>query len=287
MPRATARQIPPATGYAQPPGGAAAVRLADRIAGTLVTHEPGWVLPRPSQLARKHNVSTGEVNAALDHLIFRQLVRRAPDGSLHRSSQAEFLIPAQGIPGLGGSIDPMDGTLTCLSCKICAERAPEDAAAVLGIPAGEPVGVIRLRWALDGAPAAVTTTFLAGLAAEPRVLAGWLAAATSASALPLTPAASDDSRDRDPGPGCAPSAVAIQMQPPSAAVARQIGLRPGQMAVLVTTLVPGDHPGRGQATLTVAVLRPDMFRITVQSGPPARAARLLRSAWSLAAAAEH
>lgn len=37
-------------------GRPAAELLADRIAATLVNHEPGWQLPRPSAIARRHNV---------------------------------------------------------------------------------------------------------------------------------------------------------------------------------------------------------------------------------------
>jgi hypothetical protein len=282
MPPATARQEPVGAEHARPPGSAGAALLADRIAATLVRHQPGWLVPRPTQLARRHEVSTDEIRAAVDHLIARGLIRRTPDGRLYRASPAEYLISLEGIAGLGGSVDPMGGSLTCLDCKAGRERAPQDAACALDIPVGEPVGVIRLAWALDGAPAALSTTYLARVAAEPRVLAGWLAAATPPGELPLSPATADGAHDHDSRPACPPRAVAVQMQQPAASVARRLRLRTGQMAVLVTVL-SGFRGGRGPATLTAAVLRPDMFRVTVQSAPSAPSGGFLPAAWSLAA----
>ncbi|MGH3167233.1 MAG: hypothetical protein ACRDN0_15250 [Trebonia sp.] len=31
--------------------------LAGRLTATLVTHNPGWRLPRPSEIARRHNAT--------------------------------------------------------------------------------------------------------------------------------------------------------------------------------------------------------------------------------------
>ena len=59
--------------------------LADRIAASLVHHEPGWRLPRHTALARRYNVSTAEIDAAVDELSTRHLVRRLPDGQLYRA----------------------------------------------------------------------------------------------------------------------------------------------------------------------------------------------------------
>jgi hypothetical protein len=42
--------------------------LADRIAAALVHHEPGWRLPRHTALARRYNVSTAEIDAAVTEL---------------------------------------------------------------------------------------------------------------------------------------------------------------------------------------------------------------------------
>jgi hypothetical protein len=95
-------------------GRTAAEVLTERIAATLVHHEPGWRL-RLSDLARRHSASDGEIHAAIDELASRQLVHRTPDGRAYRSSPAEYIMPAAGMAGLGTSIDPMGGDLTCLS----------------------------------------------------------------------------------------------------------------------------------------------------------------------------
>jgi DNA-binding GntR family transcriptional regulator len=257
--------------------------LADRIAGSLVTHEPGWLIPRPSQLARRYQVGTEEVHAAIDHLVARRIVRRAPDGQLYRSSPAEYLLSLEGITGLGGSVDPMSGNLTCINCRTGREPVPEEAAQALNVTPGERVAAIRLAWALDDVPAAVSTTYMARVAAEPRVLASWVAASVPVTELPLSPVAADSMSGKQHGREWPPCAVAIQMQPPSAAIARQLRIRTGQTAVLITVF-SGDPNGRGPAVLTAAVLRPDMFRITVQSMPSTRTAGLLPAAWSLATA---
>src|SRR6478752_17112 len=81
-------------------GRPAAEVLADRLAMALVHHEPGWRLPRHTVLARRYNVSTAEIDAAISTLVGRHLVRRLPDGQVHRVSPAEYLIPLEGIPGL-------------------------------------------------------------------------------------------------------------------------------------------------------------------------------------------
>jgi hypothetical protein len=81
--------------------------LADRIAATLTNHEPGWRLPRYSAMARRYQVSTAEISAAMDELIARHLVRRQPDGQLYRASPAEYLIRLEGIAELVSHVDPM------------------------------------------------------------------------------------------------------------------------------------------------------------------------------------
>src|SRR5258708_7382143 len=108
--------------------------LADRIAAALVHHEPGWRLPRHTALARRYNVSTAEIDAAIDELAARHLIRRLPDGQLYRSSPAEYLIPLEGVPGLASHVDPMDGELTCPSRQGSWRRVPEYIGWALRIP---------------------------------------------------------------------------------------------------------------------------------------------------------
>src|SRR5258708_39425085 len=106
--------------------------LADRRAAALVPREPGWRLPRRSSLARRYNVSIPEVDGAIGELIRRSLVRRLPDGQLYRASQAEYLIPVEGIGGLRTRLDPMGGDITCQSRHVSQRDAPPDIAWALG-----------------------------------------------------------------------------------------------------------------------------------------------------------
>jgi hypothetical protein len=275
--------------------------LVERIAASLVNHEPGWRLPRASELARRHNVGTDEVHAALDELVARQLAREAADGHLYRASPAEYLISVDGLAGLNAMVDPMGRKLTCLSYGAARQPAPEAAAAALRVRPGEAVSVLRLVWAVDGAPAAVSTTYLARYAAEPRDLAAWLAATAGGGALPVSPPAGNEStlvddadlpaspgggpadpRRRESGQPGRPWAVSVQMDLPPVSVAKRLRLRTGQLAVLVTVL-SRQGPGSGPAGLTATVLRPDMFGVSLVTGPPAPGGDGLDPAWSLAA----
>ena len=134
--------------------------LADRIAAALVHHEPGWRLPRHTALARRYNVSTAEIDAAVDELATRHLIRRLPDGQLYRISPAEYLIPIEGVPGLGSYADPMGGQIVCRSRQASWRQVPEDIGWALRIPPADPVGVVRVQWTANGEPAAFCTTYL-------------------------------------------------------------------------------------------------------------------------------
>lgn len=289
-----------APGEHLPPGGAATV-LVERIAASLVNHEPGWRLPRASELARRHNVSTDEVRTALDELVARQLARQSADGHVYRTSPAEYLISVDGLAGLNAIIDPLGRKLTCLSYGAARQPAPELAAGALGVRSGEAVSVLRLVWAVDGAPAAVSTTYLARHLAQPRELAAWLAAAASGGTLPVRPPAEDEITVEDPvdlatcpiegqageppREKCAqpsrPCGVSVYMDLPPVSVARRLRLRPGQLAVLVTVL--SRRGATGPAGLTATVLRPDMFAVSLVTAPPVPGDGL-DPAWSLAAA---
>ena len=117
--------------------------LADRIAATLVHHGPGWRLPRLTAMARRFNVSTAEVDAAIDDLAARHLLRRLPDGQVYRASPAEYRVPLEGLSGLSSHVDPMGGQLVCKTRQVSRRRPPEDIGRSLGLEAGEPVLVIR------------------------------------------------------------------------------------------------------------------------------------------------
>ena len=260
--------------------------IADRIAAVLVTHEPGWQLPRATELARRYQADIGQVNTIIDDLVARQLIRRSPSGRLYRASPPECLIALDGIPGLGTAVDPMSGDLTCLSYGVSRRPATDEAADALRIRPGEPVSVLRLAWALDGRPAAVSTTYLARHLAEPSLLTNWLTTGARRSELPLPPL--DAAEDRDHLNYTASLRVysaSVQMQLPPPSLARKLRLAAGHLAVLVTVLF-GDATAWRPAVLTTAVLRPDMFRITIEAGQPGAPDGHRPAGWSLAAPAD-
>ena len=266
--------------------------VAERIAAALGTHEPGWQLPRATELARRYSADIDQVHAIIDDLVARQLVRRSPDGRLYRASPPEYLVALDGIPGLGTAIDPMSGDLTCSSYGVSRRPATEEAAEALRVRRGEPVSVLRLAWALNGRPAAVSTTYLVRHLAEQDLLAGWPTTGAQEGGLPLSPPGGAGRDHRDGQPALRPHSASVQMQLPPPWLVRKLRLAAGQLAVLVTVLfedgacedgVLGDGTGRWPVALTTAVLRPDMFRITIATGQPGTCGGSKLAARSLAA----
>lgn len=243
--------------------------LADRLAATLVHHEPGWRLPRPSALARRYNVRPNQVEQAVRDLAARHLIRQLPDGQLYRASPAEYLISMNGVPKLGAHVDPMGSDVTCRSRKVSWRRAPEDIGWALGVAAADPICVVKCHWSVNGDPAAISTTYLTKEAASTVSESADLPAGTPADLLFNMPAEPDDGRGL-PKFG-QPVALHLEMQPPPSSVARGLRLRAGQPAAVVT--VRFDEPvARRPVALTVAALRPDLFRIVIES--PAEASPL-------------
>src|SRR5580693_7286939 len=107
-------------------GGPAVSVLADRLAAALVHHEPGWRLPRHSALARRYNVSAAEIDAAIEELVSRHLIRRLADGQVYRASPAEYLISLDGVPQLASYVDAMGGDFSCRSRHVTRRLPPED-----------------------------------------------------------------------------------------------------------------------------------------------------------------
>jgi DNA-binding GntR family transcriptional regulator len=240
--------------------------LADRIAASLVHHEPGWRLPRHTALARRYNVSTAEIDAAVGELATRHLVRRLPDGQLYRVSPAEYLIPIEGVPGLSSRADPMGGQIVCRSRQASWRQVPEDIGWALQIPPADLVGVIRAQWTANGEPAAFCTTYLLKEMAGPFIGKEGAGDAAGVPLLPITaPPVQPDPEDGEPAPVGEARAVHVELQPPPPSVARSLRLSAGQPAALVT--VRFDDPDGGKpVALTVAVFRPDLFRIVVEGG---------------------
>lgn len=267
---------------------AAAAILADRLAAALVHHEPGWRLPRLTALARRYSVSSSEIDAAIDELATRHLVRRLPDGQVYRASPAEYWVPLEGVFGLVSRVDPMGGQLACASRHATLRRPPEDIGRSLGQPPGEPVVAVRCIWTVGGEPAALAASYLperiaarlgVDLAAEP----GEADAAPHSleRSGPLSPLSFPLSwRPADEGPR--PATVQIEMGLPSPSAARTLRLGAGGLVATVTVSFADPVTG-SPAALTLAMLRPELFRIVVEAGPlraPADRAEDLTSTWT-------
>jgi len=226
---------------------AAASVLAERMAAALLHHEPGWRLPRHTALARRYNVTTAEIDAAIELLAARHLLTRLPDGQIFRASPAEYRLVLEGLPGFATQVDPMGGQMVCKSRNVSRRRPAEDIARALGVPPGQEVLTIRCLWTVGGEPGAYSASYL-----PPQMegLAGELASASS-------PAGPAPRHTR-------PRAFQVDFQPPAPAVARSLRLSAAEPAATVT-IRSEDAAQPGVVALTVAVLRPDLFRIVVDS----------------------
>ena len=258
------------SGRLEPPGAGAAGRavsvLADRLAAALVHHEPGWRLPRHSALARRYNVSAAEIDAAVEELVGRHLVRRLADGQLYRASPAEYVIGLEGVPGLLSYVDAMGGEFACRSRQVTWRLPPEDISWALKEPSDRQVCVVRFLWTAGGEPAALSTTYVPGDIARRSDVGTATGQPAVLNLLQLTGLTEGAATDGQPPMG-SPVALHIELQAPPPAVARSLRLTPGQPAMMVTVRFDDLASGRPVA-LTIAVLRPDMFRVVVQSPRP-------------------
>ena len=254
-------------------GKPAAAVLADRLAAALVHHEPGWRLPRLTTLARQYNVSSSEIDAAIDDLATRHLVRRLPDGQVYRASPAEYWVPLEGITGLASRVHPIGGQLVCVSSHTAMRRPPEDIGRALGAAPSGPVLSIRCVWTVGGEPAALASSYVSE------------DVAAKLGALPVTKPGDDDAAQEcreqtragsplafpfpwPPGETARPwpAAVQIEMCLPPPAAARTLRVVAGQPVATVTLSFPGLTSGT--VALTIAMLRPEFFRIVVEAPPP-------------------
>jgi DNA-binding GntR family transcriptional regulator len=292
-----------------------------------VRHEPGWRLPRHTALARRYNVSTAQIDAAISKLAGRHLIRRLPGGQVYRVSPIEYLIPLEGVPGLRSRVDPMGVDLICRSRQTSWRRVPEDISRALRTDPAGPVSVMRTVWIASGEPAACTTTYLpadmagtflgpalpsadeaddpapADTASEPvgvppagetgeadgarappddsgaPAAGSAMPPARSVTAVTASAAGANAAPNLLPLTSCPelhealwselaamgkPAALHVEVQLPPPSIARRLRLSAGQPAVLVT--VRFDEPATARpVALTVAVLRPELFRIVVQT----------------------
>jgi len=240
--------------------------LVDRMAAALVHREPGWQLPRRSALARRYSVSMAEIDAAIGELARRSLIRTLSDGQLYRASPAEYLIPLEGVGGLGTRLDPMGGEITCQARHVSQRGAPQDVAWALAVTGETKIRVVRCVWATGIEPVAISTAYVPW---DPAVSATSVASAADGS-LP------DDLESfqailRTP-PGDRPGtevayarAVDLELAPPQPSVARSLRLPPGLPAISVTIRFD-DRVTGSPVGLTAVTLKPDRFRVVIQAG---------------------
>jgi DNA-binding GntR family transcriptional regulator len=257
-------------GSSQSVPGTAVNVLADRLAAALIHHEPGWRLPRHSALARRYNVSVAEIDSALEELISRHLVRRLADGQLYRASPAEYVIGLEGVPGLMSYVDVMGGEFACRSRQVTWRAPPEDISWALHLSPGQQVCVVRFLWTAGGEPAALCTTYVPDdLASRPDAgeSAGLPALLNLLQLTGINEAGGDEPSNVGHPLAGTPAALHIELQAPPPSVARSLRLTAGQPAMMVTVRFDDADSGRPVA-LTIAVLRPDLFRVVVQTPLP-------------------
>ena len=266
-------------------GGSAAGVLADRMAAALVHREPGWKLPRRSALARRFNVSLAEIDVAVEELSRRSLLRKLPDGQLYRASPAEYQIPIEGVAGLSTTVDPMGSEIVCQAKHVSRRPAPQDICWALGLTPGAQVQVVRCLWTSGGSPVAMSTAFLPQSTGPRQPAAARVSAPQDADSesgslpafdevLSAPPAESAESAERaesaspadaDSPTAGRPAALNVELSPPQPSIARGLHLAPGQPAITVT--IRFDQSSVPVA-LTVVMLRPDFFKVSVETASP-------------------
>ena len=252
-------------------GRSAAGVLADRMAAALVHREPGWKLPRRSALARRFSVSLAEIDVAVEELSRRSLLRKLPDGQLYRASPAEYQIPIEGVGGLSTTVDPMGSSINCQAKHVSRRQAPQDICWALGLDPGTQVRVVRCLWTSAGSPVAMSTAYVPqapghrppdGQQVSPPRLepdeSNWVPAFDEVLSEP--PA---DGSGPEAGIAAGrPAALNVELRPPQPSVARGLHLAPGESAITVT--IRFDVAAAPMA-LTVVMLRPDFFKVSVET----------------------
>ncbi len=242
--------------------------LTNRIAATLVHHDPGWRLPRPTVLARHYDVSTDLVEAAVDELAARRLIRRLPDGQACRTSPAHYVLPLRRTQGLTARAEPVTSELALGSKNVFWHPVRDEIRRALDVAASVPVCAIQLTWTIAGEPAAATTTYTTKELVEPLVAAVEQAGPDPIGAV--LPLARLRTGQDEHGSGTAllePRTLHIEVQQPPPWAARALGLSACEHAIVVTASCD-EQTGGTNAALTIAAFLPEAFRISVASSEP-------------------
>ncbi len=231
--------------------------------------------PRRSALARRFNVSVAEIDVAVEELSRRSVLRKLPDGQLYRASPAEYQIPIEGLAGLSTTVDPMGSAIVCQARHVSRRAAPQDICWALGLAPGTQVRVIRCLWTSGGLPAAMSTAYLPQSPGSRETAAGRVSAphddesswSPAFDDLLSTPLADPAGNGPDTGVAAGhPAALNVELCPPQPSIARGLRLPPGQPAITVT--IRFDESSVPVA-LTVVMLRPDFFKVSVETAAPA------------------
>jgi hypothetical protein len=244
--------------------------LTNRIAAALANHEPGWRLPRLSVLARQYDATSELLAAAIAELAARRLIRRTSAGRFCRATPALYVLPFGGsLHGLRARADPVAGDLSVKSRSVSVHPVRDDIRCVLQIASDEPARILQLVWAVGGEPAAITATYLA-----PQLAGSLISGLDPAepdgmcAVLPLTPLAGGEELDVAGPSWLVPLALHAEMEQPPRWAAQALGLTACQRAVMISTRYDDMRDGKPVA-LTIAVLRPDLLRVTIaSSGQP-------------------
>ncbi len=260
------------------PRKSAAGVLADRMAAALVHREPGWKLPRRSALARRFSVSLAEIDVAVEELSRRSLLRKLPDGQLYRASPAEYQIPIEGLAGLNTTVDPMGSAISCQAKHVSRRQAPQDICWALGLNPGTQVRVVRCLWTSGGSPVAMSTAYVPQASGGPAPDGRHVSAPRADDELSWIPAfdqvlseppISNGEAKQEPETGLAAgrqAALNVELRPPQPSIARGLQLAPGQAAITVTIRFDA---AAAPVALTVVMLRPDFFKVSVETAAPA------------------
>ena len=244
--------------------------LTNRIAATLANHEPGWRLPRLSILARQYDATSELLAAAVGELAACGLIRRTSAGQFCRATPAHYVLPFGGsLHGLRARADPVGGDLTIKGRSVSVHPVRDDIKCVLQMASDEPARILQLVWAVGGEPAAITATYLAPQLAESLISElDPVEPDGMCAVLPLTPLAGGEGRDVAGPSWLLPRALHTETQQPPRWAAQALGLTACQRAVMISTRYDDLRDGRPVA-LTIAVLRPDLLRVTIaSSGQP-------------------
>jgi hypothetical protein len=244
--------------------------LTNRIAVAVASHEPGWLLPRLSVLARQYDATSELLAAAIGELAARGLIRRTSAGQFCRATPAHYLLPlGDNLHSLRARADPVGGELSVKSRSVSVHPVRDDIKCVLQIASDEQTRILQLVWAVGGEPAGITATYLAPQLAESLISELDPAEPDGMCAvLPLTPLAGGDAQDAAGPSWLLPRALHTETQQPPRWAAQALGLTACQRAAMICCRYDDIRDGKPVA-LTIAVLRPDLWRVTIaSSGQP-------------------